>query len=433
MNRWWVAPGEELWRGDAARVVFDGDDGSALWSLRLEDFGDGARKITWDYQMQAFLADAKDLRSAIREPLNDALKEASAPQTTLSASERWVLDQIASETWTAANNVISGRRLRQEAKAQKVDIGDAVERLMPRLVSMPFSNDERYCATLEGLLLSTRTAGPCHGFLTKLLSFIGQQYDKDPDRNAVALKEIESIAPESILHALFDKAELSSSFHGKQWILRSDIEAISEHRDAVSFLAWIRTGKSGRAWRSAPLRAEPSTPATPATQVAPQAPVTVFYSWQSDLANRENRSKIQKALESAAKLAAPNLEAEVVIDRDTQGAAGAIHIADTILEKIDQCAVFVADVSIIGRNPRPTPNPNVLFELGYAVRVLGWTRIVLVMNVKYGKPEDLPFDLRMHRALEYSTQDGEEDSAEGLRKELANAISVCARAPKRGE
>ena len=47
----------------------------------------------------------------------------------------------------------------------------------------------------------------------------------------------------------------------------------------------------------------------------------VFYSWQSDLPNRTNRSFIQQALENIAKSirADDSIDVEPVIDRDTQG------------------------------------------------------------------------------------------------------------------
>jgi hypothetical protein len=41
----------------------------------------------------------------------------------------------------------------------------------------------------------------------------------------------------------------------------------------------------------------------------------------------------------------------------------------------------VADVTIVGRgNGRPTPNPNVLIELGYALKSLGARRLILVQR-----------------------------------------------------
>ena len=133
---------------------------------------------------------------------------------------------------------------------------------------------------------------------------------------------------------------------------------------------------------------------------------TIFYSWQSDLPNATNRGFIQKALERAAKeiQSDQSISVEPVIDRDTAGVPGSPDIATTILEKIDKCDVFACDVSIInhGSAPRPTPNPNVLIELGYALKRLGWNRILTILNTEYGKIEALPFDLRMKRVLTYN-------------------------------
>src|SRR6185503_18585788 len=93
-----------------------------------------------------------------------------------------------------------------------------------------------------------------------------------------------------------------------------------------------------------------------------------------------------------------------VIDRDTAGVGGAPDIAGTIFKKIEGCDVFVADVSIInaGSRKRATPNPNVLIELGFALRALGPERVVLVMNSNYGTLDKLPFDLKQRRVVVYS-------------------------------
>mgnify|MGYP003864197605 CR=1 FL=1 len=94
----------------------------------------------------------------------------------------------------------------------------------------------------------------------------------------------------------------------------------------------------------------------------------IFYSWQSDLPNPTNRGFIQDALENVATaIASDNTVAvEPVVDRDTQGVAGAPDIASTIFAKITAADVFVADISIIShpKDGRATPNPNVLIELG---------------------------------------------------------------------
>jgi hypothetical protein len=157
----------------------------------------------------------------------------------------------------------------------------------------------------------------------------------------------------------------------------------------------------------------------------------VFYSWQSGLPNSTNRGFIFTALEKAVKALADNPNDDVpIIDRDTQDVPGAPHIAKTILEKVSAADVLVADVSIVqgkgGR--RPTPNPNVLIELGYALCSLGDARIVLVMNDAYGGPEHLPFDLSHHRVMRYNMAEGVEDrSAErlSLQNVLARVIRMA--------
>lgn len=151
----------------------------------------------------------------------------------------------------------------------------------------------------------------------------------------------------------------------------------------------------------------------------------VFYSWQSDLPNATNRSFIEKALEDAVKAirSDDSVKVEPVIDRDTSGVPGSPDISTTIFAKIDQCQVFVCDVSIInpGATSRLTPNPNVLLELGYALKTLGSRRIIMVMNTAFGTPELLPFDLRMRRVIPYNSPEiATERAAE--RKELARKI-----------
>jgi hypothetical protein len=155
----------------------------------------------------------------------------------------------------------------------------------------------------------------------------------------------------------------------------------------------------------------------------------IFYSWQSDLPNATNRGFIQEALERAAQAvrADDSIEVEPVIDRDTAGVPGSPDIAATILEKIDQCDVFVCDVSIInsGGGGRPTPNPNVLIELGYALKRLGWKRIVMVFNSAFASVEDLPFDLRMKRVLRYKVHEEDQQKAPergNLRARLTTAL-----------
>jgi hypothetical protein len=154
-------------------------------------------------------------------------------------------------------------------------------------------------------------------------------------------------------------------------------------------------------------------------------PGLVFYSWQSDLPNSTNRNFILQALENAAKTLRndDSLQVEPVVDRDTDGVPGSPNISETIFGKIDQAQVFVCDISIINQNVRDhvpnarlTPNPNVLLELGYALKTLGDRQVILVLNDAYGIPELLPFDLRMRRVIRYHMAKEDQERASERRR-----------------
>ncbi len=152
---------------------------------------------------------------------------------------------------------------------------------------------------------------------------------------------------------------------------------------------------------------------------------TVFYSWQSDLDSKLNRSFIEDVLKRATKNISKDqsFELEAVVDRDTYGIGGSPSIVDSIMGKIAKSDIFMCDISIINseNNGRPTPNPNVLYELGYASAILGWDRIIMIQNMAYGSIEKLPFDLRGRRVLQYrldSTVADKKECKEKLKLEL---------------
>jgi len=139
---------------------------------------------------------------------------------------------------------------------------------------------------------------------------------------------------------------------------------------------------------------------------------TIFFSWQSDIS--KNRNVIFDCLKKAIKNVKTQLTAqinlEINLDRDTQDQTGSPEISNTILQKISSADIFVSDVTIINNSlisrivgQRFVSNPNVLFELGYAVNQLGWERIICINNLSCGKLEDLPFDIRNHRTIGYSS------------------------------
>lgn len=146
---------------------------------------------------------------------------------------------------------------------------------------------------------------------------------------------------------------------------------------------------------------------------------TVFYSWQSDLPNGTNRTFIETCLNKAIKglrVAQPHLDPS--LDRDTANVPGSPDIAATILDKIDNCQVFVCDISIVQHGQRSMPNPNVVFELGYAVKRLGWDRVICIANEHFGTVESLPFDVRQRRVKCYTLSP---DTAD--RNEVAKALT----------
>lgn len=131
----------------------------------------------------------------------------------------------------------------------------------------------------------------------------------------------------------------------------------------------------------------------------------IFYSWQSDLPSQTNKVFIQETLERAVQRVRLDnaLTVELAIDRDTLGEPGSPDITTSIFKKIDKASAFLADVSIVHRSPngRSAPNPNVLIELGYALKTLSAQRVILVFNLASGEISDLPFDLKSRRVLTY--------------------------------
>ena len=142
--------------------------------------------------------------------------------------------------------------------------------------------------------------------------------------------------------------------------------------------------------------------------------ITVFYSWQSDLPGSDTRNIIQDSIKDAVRLLRDTVDIEA--DRDTKGEFGFPDIAQTIFSKIDDCDIFIADVSAVcqyetidkdgNKKIKYMPNPNVMLELGYATHVVGWDRVICVLNSDFGAPENMPFDIASRRLTPFSLKDG---------------------------
>jgi predicted transcriptional regulator len=144
---------------------------------------------------------------------------------------------------------------------------------------------------------------------------------------------------------------------------------------------------------------------------------SIFYSWQSDSNQKENRFLIKDTLEEAVR----TLSQGFTIDEATREIPGHAPIFDSIMRKIRTAALFVADLTLVGQysETKGTPNPNVLIEYGYALAVMGDLKIIPIMNISAGRPDALPFDLR-HRSVRVQYQlepnaDGEKRKNEGKR------------------
>lgn len=138
----------------------------------------------------------------------------------------------------------------------------------------------------------------------------------------------------------------------------------------------------------------------------------IFYSWQSDLPNNKNRGFINNCLSKAAKniYQKDKSISEYLIESDSRNESGTPDLVTSIFSKIDVCDIFVADISIINSTEnqisapfRKMPNPNVMIELGYAAKSVGWEQIICVFNREYAEIEELPFDIRFRKPIVYNT------------------------------
>ena len=151
---------------------------------------------------------------------------------------------------------------------------------------------------------------------------------------------------------------------------------------------------------------------------------TIFYSWQSDLPKRSNLNFIEDGIKKSVKTldSLSPIPIRLTLDKATRNTSGTPDITESIFQKISNCSVFVADISLINgtsTDVRRTPNPNVLFELGYASRALGWNKIICIFNTDSGMLSDMPFDLRNRRIMTYSAMT---DSRSKSKNDLSNDI-----------
>ena len=154
----------------------------------------------------------------------------------------------------------------------------------------------------------------------------------------------------------------------------------------------------------------------------------IFFSWQSD--EKQARNKLKSALEIAAKRLGDQLvEADRPdLDSDTQGTFGSEDIAETIFKKIDEAAIFVGDVTpIASTENKLIPNPNVMTELGYALKSKGPnTRLFIFCAAENIEVNKMPFDIRGKSLYGFSLNDQPAKIADALTPILEGMLANVA-------
>jgi len=170
-------------------------------------------------------------------------------------------------------------------------------------------------------------------------------------------------------------------------------------------------------------------------------PYKIFFSWQSDIPTEWGRNFVERALTKAATNLAKDLTVEesirdsgLAVDKDTKGVSGTPPIVETIFKKIDGAFAYVADLTFVGerRDGRPTPNPNVLVEYGWALKSLGYSQIITLMNTAYGMPSDdsLPFNMKhLLWPIQYHLPEGSDEKVkQEVRKSLVSVLEKAIKA-----
>lgn len=147
---------------------------------------------------------------------------------------------------------------------------------------------------------------------------------------------------------------------------------------------------------------------------------TLFFSWQSDIPGI--KQKIITAIQKQAERIVNKINTQLHIDYATRDLPGSPKIEDAIFEKILNCDFFIADITPVTQvGDKQLPNVNVSIELGFAIKSLGWDRIILVAcNNSDWKTENLPFDINHHRIGTFKP-----DESLNLEFEINACLKVC--------
>lgn len=113
--------------------------------------------------------------------------------------------------------------------------------------------------------------------------------------------------------------------------------------------------------------------------------MNIFYSYSNHCSNSK------KTYDNICEYYDNENNTNVIIDVDNEN--GTIKLLDGILKNIDSCDLFVCDITPEYKTPEEKYyiNPNVMLELGYAMKVLEFDNILLLLN---GELENIPSMLK---------------------------------------
>jgi hypothetical protein len=171
----------------------------------------------------------------------------------------------------------------------------------------------------------------------------------------------------------------------------------------------------------------------------------VFFAFQMDTEDTFGKGFIQSAIELA--IAQFKVEGiNITLDFGFRGTPGTPLLIDEMLKKSNDSDMVIVDLTytsakewlnaeiidedndskwicIPKTDRKPSPNPNVLLETGYAWAKKGTYRTLAVMNEAFGTPDDLPVDLKGFRwGITFNLNETNYACRKEIRKELAKDI-----------
>lgn len=149
----------------------------------------------------------------------------------------------------------------------------------------------------------------------------------------------------------------------------------------------------------------------------------IFYSWQSD--DSEARSIIRKGIKTA--IAALKKERISIEMTEGGGGLGFVSIEDAVRMKIQQCDIFIGDVTPVGvvnGKDKLLPNANVMYEMGIATECLTANQIIAVALSGDWKVENMPFDFRQYSMVRLYKTSGAKVIEGEIKKRIKEVDSI---------